>query len=73
MPKWKRDAKEFTVHVNYSDGRGYQSSIPIPIIEKLGNPTSIKYVVNDDNKTIQLVSGNSHIFKSETVKSKKHG
>lgn len=73
MPKWKRDAKEFTVRVNYSDGRGYQSSIPIPVIEKLGNPTSIKYVVNEDNKTIQLVSGSSPVFKSQTVKSKKHG
>lgn len=70
MPKWKRDAKEFTVRVNYSDGRGYQSSIPIPVIEKLGNPHSIKYVMNDDN-TVQLVSGSSHMFKSERVKPKK--
>lgn len=69
MPKWKRDAKEFTVRVNYSDGRGYQSSIPIPVIEKLGNPESIKYVFNDD-KTIQLVSGSSSVFKSEKVKTK---
>jgi len=73
MPKWKRDAKEFTVRVNYSDGRGYQSSIPIPVIEKLGNPDSIKYVFNEDNQTIQLVSGSSPVFKSERVKSKKHG
>jgi len=73
MPKWKRDAREFTVRVNYSDGRGYQSSIPIPVIEKLGNPESIKYVFNDDDKSIQLVSGNSHVFKAEKVKSKRHG
>jgi hypothetical protein len=72
MGRWKKDAKEFTVRVNYSDGRGYQSSIPIPVIEKLGNPHSIKYVVNDD-KSIQLVSGSSPVFKSEKVKSKKHG
>jgi hypothetical protein len=72
MPKWKRDAKEFTVRVNYSDGRGYQSSIPIPVIEKLGNPTSIKYVVNEDNKTIQLVSGSSHVFKTERVRAKRN-
>ena len=72
MPKWKRDAKEFTVRVNYSDGRGYQSSIPIPVIEKLGNPDSIKYIVNDD-KSIQLVSGSTHVFKTERVKSKRHG
>lgn len=73
MGRWKKDAKEFTVRVNYSDGRGYQSSIPIPVIEKLGNPNTIKYVVSDDNQTIQLVSGSSHVFKSERVKAKKHG
>jgi hypothetical protein len=72
MPKWKKDAKEFTVRINYSDGRGYQSSIPIPVIEKLGNPDSIKYIFNDDSQTIQLVSGSSPVFKSERVKSKKH-
>lgn len=73
MPKWKRDAKEFTVRINYSDGRGYQSSIPIPVIERLGNPDSIKYVFNDDNQTIQLVSGSAPIFRTEKVKPKKHG
>jgi hypothetical protein len=72
MGRWKKDAKEFTVHVNYSDGRGYQSSIPIPVIEKLGNPDCIKYIFNDDSQTIQLVSGSSPVFKSERVKSKKH-
>jgi hypothetical protein len=71
MPKWKKGAKEFTVGVNYVENRGASSSIPKPIIEKLGNPDSIKYIVNDD-KTIQLISGSSHVFKSEMVKSKKH-
>jgi hypothetical protein len=37
----------------------------------LGNPDSIKYIVNDD-KTIQLISGSLNVFKSEMVKSKKH-
>jgi hypothetical protein len=69
MGRWKKDAKEFTVRVNYSDGRGYQSSIPIPVIERLGNPDSIKYVVNDD-KSIQLVSGSSQVFRTGKVKSK---
>jgi hypothetical protein len=73
MPKWKKDAKEFVVGVNYVENRGYSSSIPKPVIEKLGNPDSIKYVFNDDNQTIQLVSGNSPVFKSERVKSKRHG
>jgi len=71
MPKWKKDAREFTVGVNYVENRGASSSIPKPVVEILGNPDSIRYVVNDD-KSIQLVSGSSHVFKTEKVKSKKH-
>lgn len=61
MPKWKKDAKEFTVGVNYSDGRGYQSSIPIPVIDKLGKPNTIKFVINDDNNSVELISGKSPV------------
>jgi hypothetical protein len=71
--RWKKNAKEFVVGVNYVENRGYSSSIPKPVVEILGNPNSIKYVVSDDNKTIQLVSGSTHVFKTESVKSKKHG
>lgn len=70
MGRWKKDAKEFVVGVNYVENRGYSSSIPKPVVEILGNPDSIKYVVNDD-KSIQLVSGASHVFKAEKVKSKR--
>ena len=49
MPKWKKDAKEFVVGVNFVENRGYSSSIPKPVIEKFGNPDMIKFVVNDDN------------------------
>ena len=66
MPKWKKDAKEFTVGVNYSDGRGYQSSIPIPIIDKLGNPNTIKFVINEDNNTVELISGKSPVPRKGT-------
>jgi hypothetical protein len=58
MPKWKKDAKEFVVGVNYVDDRGYSSSIPKPIMDKLGKPDTLKFVIKDD-KTIQLVSGSS--------------
>lgn len=70
MPKWKKDAKEFVVGVNFVENRGYSSSIPKPVVEILGNPESIKYVVDDD-KSIHLVSGSSHVFKSEKVKPKR--
>ena len=55
MPKWKKDAKEFTVSVNYNEDRGYQSSIPKPIIEALGDPDSITFEINGN--TIRIKSG----------------
>lgn len=50
MPKWKKDAKEFEVGVNFAEGRGYSSSIPLPIIELLNNPKKIRFIVNDNNE-----------------------
>ena len=52
MPKWKKGAKEFTVGVNYNETRGYQSSIPKPIMDVLGDPQNITFVVNGNNVRI---------------------
>lgn len=49
MPKWKKDASEFTVSVNYNESRGYQSSIPKPVIEALGEPASITFEIVGNN------------------------
>jgi len=35
MPKWKKDATEFTVKVGYHTDRGYQVYIPRPVVEAL--------------------------------------
>ncbi len=35
MPKWKKDATEFTVSVGYHEVRGYQVYVPRPVIEAL--------------------------------------
>jgi len=43
MPKWKPDAKEFTVAVNFQEVRGYQAVIPRPVAQHLGNPEHITY------------------------------
>ena len=55
MPKWKKDATEFEVGVNYNEVRGAQSSIPKPVIEVLGNPDTIKFVMN--GKKVELEAG----------------
>jgi len=52
MPKWKKDAKEFTVSVNFNESRGYQSSIPKPIIDALGDPKKLTFVISGENVKI---------------------
>ncbi len=58
MPKWKKGAKEFTVSINYNDMRGYQSSIPKPIIDILGDPKKITFVINGKNVSLMPASNN---------------
>jgi hypothetical protein len=54
MPKWKKDAKEFKVNVNFNEVRGYQSSIPKPIMDILGEPKAIKFMVK--GRKVELAS-----------------
>ena len=54
MPKWKKDATEFTVSVNHNETRGYQSSIPKPVMDALGNPDRITFLIRPKQK-VELV------------------
>jgi hypothetical protein len=56
MPKWQKDQTEFKVGVSYHEHRGYQSYIPKPIMEMLGNPQNIKFTVKDKKK-VEVESG----------------
>jgi hypothetical protein len=57
VPKWKKDATEFTVGVNYNEVRGYQTSIPKPVAEVLGKPDEITYLVR--GKKVEVKGGKS--------------
>jgi hypothetical protein len=57
MPKWKKGATEFTVSVNHNEVRGYQTSIPKPIMELLGEPGSITFIIKGDKKKIIELTG----------------
>ncbi len=54
MPKWKKDATEFTVGVSYSEEKGVQTRLPKPVAELLGNPSSITFVIK--GKRIEVKS-----------------
>ena len=45
MPKWRKDAKEFVVTINYNDTRGSQCNIPKPVLEFLENPDKVTFVI----------------------------
>ena len=57
MPKWKKDETEYKVRVNEHKTRGFQSTIPKPIMERLGTPKAIVFLVK--GRRIEVVSGES--------------
>lgn len=61
MPKWKKNETEFTVGVNYNEVRGYQTSVPKPVAEVLGNPETITYSVKGKKVEVKAgKNGNNH-------------
>jgi hypothetical protein len=56
MGRWKKDETEFIVSVGYNEHRGYQCYVPRPIMEKLGTPTSIKFIIKDEKIVIENVN-----------------
>lgn len=53
MPKWKKGSKVFTVGVNYHETRGYQSSIPRPVMDALGEPDTITFILDEKGVRIE--------------------
>jgi hypothetical protein len=45
MPKWQKDAKEFTVGVSFNKSRGYQAVVPKPVMAYLSNPVRLTFVL----------------------------
>jgi hypothetical protein len=55
MPKWRRDATEFEVSVTKHETRGYQAYLPKPVMDMLGDPNKIKFVIK--NKHVEVEAG----------------
>lgn len=51
-PRWKSDAKEFEVKINYHETRGDLIFLPKPISELLGKPDTVKFIIK--NKRIRI-------------------
>jgi len=62
VPKWKKDAKEFIVSITHHQTRGYQSYLPKPLMEFLGKPEAIKFVIK--GKKVEVRSHKENISDS---------
>lgn len=45
MPKWKKDATEFTVSMSYHPTRGAQCIVPKPVVDALEEPKKVTFVL----------------------------
>ena len=52
MPTWSADRTEYTVSVNICGNRGYQSTVPMPVMDKLGRPASITFRLRGDEVVV---------------------
>ena len=56
MTQWPKDAKEFTVSVIKNEKRlTNYSYIPKPILEMLGNPDKLKFVISGDDIMVRIM------------------
>lgn len=50
MPKWKEGATEFTVSLGENKVKGYWVTVPKPIVELLGTPKRVTFLVKAKGK-----------------------
>ena len=55
LTKWKKGQGEFVVSVTYHEHRGCQAYLPKPVMELLGNPNKVKFIVR--GKKIEFKAG----------------
>lgn len=56
MPKWKRDAREFTVSVNFHEVRGYAATIPKPVMAHLKHPVRITFTLRKEKVEVSAAT-----------------
>ena len=53
MPKWKKDAREFTVTLNYHETRGVQLNVPRPVVEHLSSPERVTFLIKKEKVEVR--------------------
>ncbi|HVB11920.1 MAG TPA: hypothetical protein VNE86_02210 [Nitrososphaerales archaeon] len=57
MPRWKEGSREFTFSVNSHETRGHQCTIPKPVIEALGEPERITFMIKGKRVEVEAAEG----------------
>jgi len=52
LTRWKKDAKEFSVSLSNDGSEGFVCRVPKPILEILGQPNRIKFVLKGNHIAI---------------------
>ena len=52
MPRWKKDATAFSVKVTFDGKNSMVCRIPKPILEALGNPDKLKFLIQKNSINI---------------------
>jgi hypothetical protein len=55
MPKWSKGARAFVVTLDCYKNRGCKAQVPRPIMEMLGQPKKLRYVVKGNKVEIEAV------------------
>ena len=60
MTRWAKDAKEFDVSLTKSKNRGNSESmicrVPVPILEKLGNPERLNFKIQGKRIVVEGIN-----------------
>jgi hypothetical protein len=56
MPKWKKDATEFTVAVTFHEVRGYAATIPKPVMNHLAHPARLTFEIRRGKVELRAAS-----------------
>ena len=55
MSRWKKGEREFQMNVNHNGLGSHLCRIPKPVMELMGNPKTVKFVVKKGNRVTFVV------------------
>ena len=64
MPKWKKTDTLYTVKTAHHPKRGTQVYLPKPIVEELGRPSQITFLIKEDKSVLLMPTKKAYVTKA---------